>query len=81
MCIYYLLKACNQYLSKRFNFLLLFLGFGVAKWISDSLNDEKVGYFIVGGFYLLLIVLIVALRKKLIIPYFRNTIIKKLYEK
>ena len=64
-----------------FNFLLLFLGFGVANWIGDALNDIKMGYFIVGGFYLLLIILIVTLSKKLIVPYFRNTIIKKLYEK
>jgi hypothetical protein len=63
-----------------FNFLLLFIGFGAARWIGDLLGDLKVGYFIVGGFYLLLIVLIIALRKKVIIPYFRNTIVQKLYE-
>jgi len=62
------------------NFLLLFLGFGVARWIGDAMNDVKMGFFIVGGFYLLLILLIVVLGKKLIVPYFRNLIIKKLYE-
>ena len=62
------------------NFLLLFLGLGVANWIGDALDDVKLGYFIVGGFYLLLIVLIVTLSKKVVVPYLRNTIVKKLYE-
>jgi hypothetical protein len=64
-----------------FNFLLLFLGFGIATWIGDALNDMKIGYFIVAGLYLLLILLIVVLGKKTIVPYFRNTIVKKIYEK
>ncbi|CAN5574070.1 hypothetical protein BH10BAC3_BH10BAC3_14630 [soil metagenome] len=67
-------------LSLLSNFLLLFLGFGVAKWIGDMLDDVKMGYFIVGGFYLLLILVIIASSKKVIIPYFRNFIIKKLYD-
>jgi|SRR5436190_11728705 len=63
------------------NFLFLFLGFGVANWIGDALNDLKMGYFIVAGIYLLLIILILALSNKVIVPYFRNSLIKKLYEK
>jgi hypothetical protein len=62
------------------NFLLLFLGFGVARWIGDSMEDVKMGFFIVGGFYLLLIVLIIVLSKKTIAPYFRNFLVKKMYE-
>lgn len=63
-----------------FNFLLLFLFFGLARWIGQELNDISLGYFIVGGFYLLLILLIVALRKSVIVPYFKNMIVKKMYE-
>ena len=63
------------------NFSFLFLGFGVALWIGDALDNVKMGYFIVGGIYLLIILLILALSKKVIIPYFRNSIVKKLYEK
>jgi hypothetical protein len=62
------------------NFLLLFLGLGVAWWIGDAMHDVKIGFFIVGGFYLLLVILILSLGKKLIIPFFRNMIIKKIYE-
>jgi uncharacterized membrane protein YqjE len=63
-----------------FNFLLMFLGFGLARWIGDALDDAKLGYFIVGGFYLVVILLVLLLGKKVIVPFFRNTIIKKLYE-
>jgi hypothetical protein len=63
-----------------FNFLLLFIGFGVARWIGDALEDPKAGYFIVAGIYLLLILLVIAMRKKVIVPYFRNAIVQKLYE-
>lgn len=62
------------------NFLLLFIGFGIAHWIGDVLNNLKLGYFIVGGIYLIIILLLFLLRKTVIIPFFRNIIIKKLYE-
>jgi hypothetical protein len=62
------------------NFLILFLGLGIAWWIGDLLNDIKIGFFIVGGFYLLLLILILTLGKKTIVPFFRNMIIKKIYE-
>lgn len=62
------------------NFLLLFIGLGVAWWIGDAIHDTKMGFFIVGGFYLVLIILIAFLARKTITPFFRNMIIKKLYE-
>jgi hypothetical protein len=62
------------------NFLFLFLGFGVAYWISEITGDLKTGFLIVAGFYLLLILVLYGLRKKVIIPFFRNVIIKKIYE-
>jgi hypothetical protein len=62
------------------NCLLLFIGFGLAYWIGQSLNDLKLGFFIVSGIYLLMVIILLLLRKSVIIPYFRNIIIKKLYE-
>jgi hypothetical protein len=38
------------------------------------------GFFIVAGLFLLLIVLVFALRKKVIVPMIRNSIIRKVYE-
>lgn len=62
------------------NFLFFFIGIGAARWIGDMLGDLKLGYFIVGGFYLALIFIILVLRKKVIIPFIRNIIVQKLYE-
>ncbi|MEO6070080.1 MAG: phage holin family protein [Chitinophagaceae bacterium] len=61
-------------------FFLIFLFGGLAFWIGDLLNSRAAGFFIVAGFFLLLIILIFALRKKVIVPMIRNSIIKKVYE-
>jgi hypothetical protein len=61
-------------------FFLIFLFSGVAFWVGDLVNSRAAGFFIVAGFFLLLIILIFALRKKVIVPLIRNTIISKVYE-
>jgi hypothetical protein len=61
-------------------FFLIFLFCGLAFWLGDLVNSRAGGFFIVAGFFLLLIVLIFALRKKVIVPMIRNTIISKVYE-
>ena len=61
-------------------FFMIFLFTGIAWWIGEALNSSAAGFFIVAGFFLLLIVLIFALRKKVIVPWIRNTIITKVYE-
>jgi hypothetical protein len=45
------------------------------------LNSPAGGFFCVAGFFRLLIILVVALRKKVIVPMIRNSIISKVYEK
>ncbi|HZH00916.1 MAG TPA: phage holin family protein [Flavisolibacter sp.] len=61
-------------------FFLIFLFCGLAFWLGDLVDSRAGGFFIVAGFFLLLIVLIFALRKKVIVPMIRNTIISKVYE-
>lgn len=61
-------------------FVLFFAGLGVAVWLGESWGDMKAGYFTVAGFYVLCALLFVALRKKLILPYVRDHIIRKVYE-
>ena|SRR5882762_2476625 len=67
-------------LSFFFLFVLFFAGLGVAIWLGESWGDMKSGYFTVAGFYLLCGLLFVALRKKLILPFLRDHIIRKVYE-
>lgn len=61
-------------------FFLQFLFFGLAWWIGNLVNSIAGGFFIVAGFFLLLILLVFALRKKVIVPMIRNSIIRKVYE-
>lgn len=61
-------------------FFLLFLFFGLAFWLGSVLDSTAAGFFIVSGLFLLLTVLVFALRKKVITPFIRNTIISKVYE-
>ena len=61
-------------------FFLQFLFFGLAWWIGSLVENTALGFFIVAGFFLLLILLVFALRKRVIVPMIRNTIISKVYE-
>ena len=61
-------------------FFLFFISFGLGWWLGTLVNNTAAGFFMVAGLYLLLIFLIFALRKKVIIPMIRNTIISKVYE-
>lgn len=59
---------------------IIFLFTGVAWWLGALLKSPALGFFCVAGFFLLLIILIFALRKKVIVPLIRNSIISKVYE-
>jgi hypothetical protein len=61
-------------------FVLFFAGMGVAIWLGESWSNMKAGYFTVAGFYVLCALLFVALRKKFILPFVRDHIIRKVYE-
>jgi len=61
-------------------FVLFFAGLGVAVWLGESCDDMKAGYFTVAGFYVLCALLFITLRKKFILPFVRDHIIKKVYE-
>ena len=68
------------FLSFFFLFVLFFAGLGVAVWLGESWGNMKAGYFSVAGFYVLCGLLFAALRKKLILPFVRDHIIRKVYE-
>jgi hypothetical protein len=61
-------------------FFLFFAFCGLALWLGSLMNSTAAGFFVVAAFFLLLIVLVFALRKKVIVPLIRNTIISKVYE-
>ena len=61
-------------------FFIDFLFIGLALWVGTLVDSTAGGFFIVAGVFLLLIILIFALRKKVIVPMIRNSIIRKVYE-
>jgi hypothetical protein len=61
-------------------FLLIFAFTGVALWLGDLFDNNALGFFCVGGFFLVLLILVFALRRKVIVPAIRNAIISKVYE-
>lgn len=61
-------------------FILLFAGIGFAWWLGEELGNMKAGFFIVGGAYTIVLLIMILLSKKLLLPSFRNLIIKKIYD-
>lgn len=61
-------------------FVLLFTGLGFAWWLGDTLNDMKVGFFIVGGVYTMVLFIVMALSRKVLVPRIRDMIVKEIYE-
>ncbi|HEY5968382.1 MAG TPA: phage holin family protein [Chitinophagaceae bacterium] len=60
--------------------ILLFISFAGAWWLGDVLNSPALGFLLIAGFYLLIIFVLILMRKKVISPFIRNTLIRKIYE-
>src|SRR6187549_4194402 len=60
--------------------ILLFISFAGAWWLGDVTNSRALGFLLIAGFYLLIIFILVLMRKKIISPFIKNTLIRKFYE-
>jgi hypothetical protein len=60
--------------------ILLFISFAGAWWLGDIVENRALGFLLVAAFYLLLIFILILMRKKIISPFIRNTLISKIYE-
>lgn len=58
--------------------VLFFLGIGCAIWIGNLINSPIAGYFIVAGIFIILVAILFLFRKKVIFPFIRNIIIRKI---
>jgi hypothetical protein len=61
-------------------FVLFFGGIALAIWLGNLLDNDALGYLIVAAFFLLVIIIIVSLKKKIVFPVIRDSLINKLYE-
>lgn len=58
----------------------LFASIGFAWWIGGLLDNRMAGFLVTAGIFVVLIVLVIAFRRKVLFPFFRNFIIRKIYE-
>jgi uncharacterized membrane protein YqjE len=61
-------------------FVLFFAGIGIGFWLGHQLDSMFAGFSIVALVYLLLATTIYLTRNQVLIPFFRNRIITKVYE-
>jgi Putative Actinobacterial Holin-X, holin superfamily III len=59
---------------------LLFLSVALALWLGHLVKSLTAGFLIVGGFYVLLFAVLLLLKDKILLPFLRNRIVKKIYE-
>jgi hypothetical protein len=60
--------------------VLFFSGIGAAIWLGQAINSTIGGFLIVSGFFVLLAVVLISLRKKIVFPFIRNLLIRKIYD-
>ena len=61
--------------------VLLLAGIGLSLYLGKLLYNTATGYFIVAGFYLFIVLLLYLLRKKVVFPFFRDFIVRRIYDK
>jgi putative superfamily III holin-X len=61
--------------------ILLLAGIGLSLLLGNLLKNAAAGYFIVASFYLVLVIVFYLLRKKIVFPFIRDFIVRKIYDK
>jgi hypothetical protein len=61
--------------------VVLFLGIALAWWLGDLIESRAGGFLLAAGFFVLVLLIIAGIRKKVVFPFIRNKIIRKIYEK
>jgi len=62
-------------------FVLLLGGVALSLWLRNLVNDRAAGFLLGALFFIIVMVVLVLLCKKIVFPYFRDLIIRKLYDK
>jgi hypothetical protein len=62
------------------SFALLFAGVALAFWLGDLVNSRALGFLFVAALFIIIILVIVAMKKKIVFPIIRDSLINKLYE-
>ncbi len=59
---------------------VFFLSIGLALWLGDLLHNRVYGFLFVGALYFFLVFVLVLFRRKTILPFLRNIIVRILYD-
>lgn len=60
--------------------IFLFLGIALSWWLGDLLHNRPLGFVLGAVIFALVLLIIVLMRSRIIFPYIRNIIIRKVYE-
>jgi len=60
--------------------IILFAGVALAFWLGDLVGSRAGGFLITAGFFVIVLLIIASIRKKIVFPYIRNLIIRKIYD-
>ncbi len=61
-------------------FIIGFLGVALSWWLGELVGSRALGFVLGSVFFILLLLVIVGLRKRIVFPFIRNSIIRKIYE-
>lgn len=59
---------------------IFFISLGVSLWLGDLLHSRIQGFLLVGGIYFFLVIILLFFRKKTLLPFLRNLIVRILYD-
>ena len=61
-------------------FFLFFAGLALSWWLGNIVDSRAGGFLLGAGFFLIVAIVVILARKKIIFPFFRDLLIRKLYE-
>ena len=61
-------------------FILFFAGFAVAWWLGDVMANRAGGFLLTAFFYLVITIVVILLRKRIVFPFIRNILARKMHE-
>src|SRR5215831_3196674 len=53
------------------------ISLAIGWWLGNLVNSRAGGFFLMAGIYIIIIAVVMAVRKKVILPFFRNLLTKK----
>jgi hypothetical protein len=61
-------------------FVLFFGGFALSWWLGNIIDSRAGGFLLGAAFFLVVMIVILLTRKKIIFPFIRDLLIRKLYD-